>query len=242
MLFGCAEGTFAAPVAECDSASATCGLASAGSGTGGSGGAAGVTVIGGSTAGHKTVGSPIVAGAPSAGGTDSGGSAGSVANLAGQAGAGTGGSAGATGGMAGSAAGGSAPSAPKDLTAGKQASADSEESGNAAERGNDGDLGTRWCAADAELDHYWTVDLGEQHDLSGLEITFEFAGRDYGYVVEGSLDDDDYATLLDRADNAKQTQVQNESLSGTARYVRVRFVALPLDTWASFFELKVLGT
>jgi hypothetical protein len=86
------------------------------------------------------------------------------------------------------------------------------------------------------------VDLGQPHQLSGLEIMFEFDGRNYGYVVEGSLDDDDYSTLLDRTDNTQQTQLQTEALTGSARYVRIRFVTLPSDTWASFFELKVLGT
>lgn len=144
--------------------------------------------------------------------------------------------------MAGSiSVGGSGTSSPTDLTIGKLASADSEEAGNSAERGNDGNVGTRWCAADAELGHHWTVDLGQPHEVTGIEIMFEFDGRNYGYVVEASLDDDDYSTLLDRTNNTQQTQLQTEALTGSARYVRIRFVALPSDTWASFFELKVLG-
>jgi len=142
---------------------------------------------------------------------------------------------------AGATTGGSGPTS-TELAMGKPATADSEEGDNTAERGNDRDTGTRWCAADGELDHYWTVDLGRACMLAQLEITFEFEGRQYGYVVEGSSDDDVYETLLDRSSNSKQTQIQTEPLSGSARYVRIRFVALPENTWASFYELKVMGT
>jgi len=145
-------------------------------------------------------------------------------------------------GMGGMTTGNSDPSTPTNLSLGKSATADSEEAANDAAQGNDGDAGTRWCAADAELDHHWTVDLGGIYALSSLEITFEFDGRQYGYVVEGSHDDDDYVPLLDCTTNSKQTQVQSEPLNGSARYVRIRFVALPVDTWASFYELKVMGT
>lgn len=146
------------------------------------------------------------------------------------------------GGMAGGATSGGGGPIATDLATGKPATADSEEGDNTAERGNDRDTGTRWCAADGELEHHWTVDLGQTHTLEELKITFEFAGRRYGYVIEGSSDDDTYEMLLDRTNNPAQTQVQTEPLNGSARYLRIRFVALPENTWASFYELKVMGT
>jgi hypothetical protein len=247
-----------------------CGLSScvAASGASGDGGTAGAGIAGtasqlggagtggtvGAIAGERSVaGSGGMAGS---GGTGNGyaGSAGSGSSVAGNGGvggsvAGSGGSSG-NGGMGGSAAGsggssGMGGAAAVDLTSGAVAFADSEETskGNIAPNGNDANNGTRWCAADGALGHSWGIDLGQTHQVNNSQITFEFDGRTYGYVLEGSTTSQaaGYTTLVDRTTNVKTTQIQSETFTGTARYVRVRFVALPANSWACVDELKLLG-
>ena len=243
VLSGCAEGTLPGLLG-CAEGTATCAVGASGEGGNSGAGLGGAAGFAGSAGGSTTIGAAgTSAGQPPAGGSTSGGTAATTGGVSGSGTGGTGGvAASGSAGAAGSpATAGSGNTPTSNLTVGKTATADSEESSNPAQSGNDGNVGTRWCAGDDAVGHHWTVDLGQPHTLASLEVTFEFDGRDYGYVVEGSLDDDDYSTLLDRTDNAKQTQVQTETLSGSARYVRVRFVALPTDTWASFFELKLLG-
>jgi F5/8 type C domain len=207
----------------------------AGSSGGGASGSSGIG--GGGVAGNSGGAGGGVGGSSAGGGTGGSGGSGGSSGKGGSSGSGGSGGKGGAGG----AGGGSAV----NLATGAVAFADSEETGknNIATNGNDGSTATRWCAADGALDHYWGVDLGQTRQLSGDEVTFEFASRTYGYLVEGSTTSQSagYTTILDRTTNPSTTQIQSETFTGGARYVRLRFVALPANTWACVSEFKLLG-
>jgi hypothetical protein len=124
----------------------------------------------------------------------------------------------------------------------KLSSSDSEESskGNTANKGNDGDLSTRWCANDGNSNHWWKVDLGALYDVAGSEVMWEFDGQSYGYVVELSTDNVHWSTSVNKRNNTSTSQTQQDIFTARGQYVRITITRLPSGCWASFWEFKVL--
>jgi hypothetical protein len=213
-------------------------------------------------------------GGATTGGTDAGGSAGTAGGAGGTAGASMGGAGGATGGagsggagaagtagggaggMAGTSGGGSGGAGgggPIIVQLTGAATADSEQTNPAhpASHGNDGMTGTRWCAANGNTGHYWTLDLGSVHPLSRFEVMWEYPnqamGLSYGYLVSVSDDGTTFNASIDRRTNTDvmQTQASDFPASTSGRYVRITVTALPASmpqaTWASFWEARVFG-
>jgi beta-galactosidase len=123
----------------------------------------------------------------------------------------------------------------------KLSSADSQESskGNTADKGNDGDSSTRWCANDGNLNHWWKVDLDSLYNLSGSEVTWEFDGKAYGYTIEVSPDNVHWSTAINKRNNTNTSQTQQDSFNSFSRYVRITVTQLSSGCWASFCEFKV---
>jgi hypothetical protein len=178
------------------------------------------------------------------------GTAGTTAT--GGAGSGAGGASGTGGGGAGtSGTAGSGGSAPTEVELTGTATADSSQATtnnmHPAAHGNDGDLATRWCAADAALNHYWTLDLGAVQELTRLEIHWEYpaqgVGYPYLYRVDVSSDGTTFTTSIDKTANAETTAMQTASFPAGAMGQHVRIVVTGLRTgvWASFFEARVYG-
>ena len=131
-----------------------------------------------------------------------------------------------------------------DLALGKPATTSSVQTqpGFGPERANDGDASTRWCAADAQTGCWWQVDLGQPADLSGCEITWEFNGRRYQYLVEGSADGKNWETLSDQRNTQDKEQEQHLSFqSSGVRYLRITVTGLEKGAWASICDVKVFG-
>jgi hypothetical protein len=128
-----------------------------------------------------------------------------------------------------------------NLAQGKTASADSSQTANPAANGNDGNTSTRWCANDANANHWWKVDLGASYALTGSQVMWEFA-KNYKYKVEVSTDNTTWTMASDKTASTNAAQTQTDSFSVTARYVRITVTTLPdTNTWASFFEFRVFG-
>jgi hypothetical protein len=206
------------------------------------GGAAAITdgVAGyGGAAGEAGAGDAVEAGnAGSGSGVGTGGLAGAGSNAAG--------SSGTANGAGGS--GGSAP-ATVELAAGKKATASSYQTGNEIAKGNDGDLGTKWCASDGTFPQWWRVDLGAVHSLNNFSVTWEHPDRKYTYIIETSQNDSVYV-LQSSLSGTAAVQGNTFAPGTSARYVRVTVTAAApatysgviYATWASFFELSVTGT
>ena len=193
------------------------------------------------------------------GGSTNGGSTstdgGSTSTNGGSASAGsTNGGSGSSAGSGGSASGGSTsgggavPSESwnyNNLSRGKPARADSEQTTwqHYASDANDGDRRSRWCAADYRLNHYWEVDLGETFSLSTLRILWE-KDASYLFKVESSVDHASWSLLLDKTEFNSATANQQHSFAPGAkgRYVRLTVTGGVSPTmWASFYELDIFG-
>jgi hypothetical protein len=227
------------------------GVGGATGGTAGQGGTAGVggasSGAGGSDGGKGGGGGALGgAGAGGKGASGMGGSAGKGGAGAPNAGKGGMGGAGASsGGKGGMGMGG----VPMELAEGQPTTAESEETGNPADSGNDGDGATRWCAANGSP-AYWQVDLGAVHTLTRIEIDFEYPpqadGSAYTYVVTVSADGTTFGAGVDRSTNTStmMTQTANFPANTSGRHVRVDITpptTSPSATWASFWEARIYG-
>ena len=126
------------------------------------------------------------------------------------------------------------------LSTQKPVSVSSEESdrGNWARKGNDGDLGTRWCASGESPHQYWQVDLGHVQDLRACVIHWEQNARQYQYELEGSGDGSEWIRLAG-GDFEGREMVSVHRFDTRARFVRVRFTGLRSGAWASFHECQL---
>lgn len=129
-----------------------------------------------------------------------------------------------------------------NIALGKTASASTSQANYPASNGIDGNATTRWCAANGNTGNWYMVDLGSNQSIIGTEITWEFAGRPYGYRLETSTDNSTWTTRVDKSSNSSTAQIQSDSFNTSARYVRLTVTSLQASTWASLFEFKVLGT
>lgn len=127
----------------------------------------------------------------------------------------------------------------------KKSIASSEEKGkgNTAEKGNDGNLSTRWCANNGDPNHWWEVDLEEKYDLVGSEVIWEFPDRTYGYRIYVSSDHVHWKCVMDKAENTSTAQNQADFFSAAGvRYVRIVVTSLFPGSWASFWEFRIFGS
>lgn len=130
----------------------------------------------------------------------------------------------------------------RNVALNKPASTDSEEGskGNTADKGNDGNTSTRWCANDGNRNHWWKVDLDALYDLVGSEVMWEFDGTTYGYVIQVSSDNVLWTTVVDKRSNTSTAQTQQDMFTArSVRYVRIMITQLSAGSWASFWEFKV---
>jgi hypothetical protein len=124
-----------------------------------------------------------------------------------------------------------------DIAIGKSSTSDSQQAGNPASSGNDGNNSTRWCANDVNTGHWWEVDLGTTHTIVGTEIFWE-QSNNYKYKIETSKDNVNWKLDVDETNNSTSLQTMDDNFNDTARYVKITVTGLN-GSWASFFEFKV---
>ncbi len=130
----------------------------------------------------------------------------------------------------------------QDVAQGKPASASTEETskGNTANKGNDGDTGTRWCASDGSLNQWWTVDLGTAYTVSGTEVMWEMAGIQYCYRIDVSPNNVAWTLAVDKTNDSTLAQTRTDLFTAkSVRYVRITVTRLAPAAWASFWDFKV---
>ena len=132
---------------------------------------------------------------------------------------------------------------PTNLALNKTASADSSQSSNPPARGNDGSTSTRWSAANANLNHWWMVDLGAIRTLTSSQVMWQTNGVVYKYRVEVSNtgNNNSWTTVVDKTNNTSTAQTQTDTFSANGRYVRITVTGLQSGSSASFYEFQVLG-
>jgi hypothetical protein len=128
-----------------------------------------------------------------------------------------------------------------NIAKGKTASASSSASSYPASYGNDSNTTTRWSASSSAVPQWFKVDLGSSRTLSGSEVRWQNSGVVYKYKIQTSTDNAYWTTRVDKSNNTNTDQVQTQSFSATARYVRIYITAVPSGSWASLFEFGVFG-
>jgi mannan endo-1,4-beta-mannosidase len=115
----------------------------------------------------------------------------------------------------------------------------STEAPNAATYAVDGDPTTRWGSLYADPQEL-VVDLGASYALSRVVILWEVAlGKDY--LVQGSTNNVSWTTLKTVTGNTEQFN-EHASLSGTARYLKIRGTQRGTSYGYSIRELLVYGS
>jgi hypothetical protein len=140
---------------------------------------------------------------------------------------------------------GQLPERPPNFAQGKPVAASSVESGknNVAANANDNDRSTRWCAADAGIEQWWQVDLGEVRPIRYLAIDFEKEAKNYGYEIKVLTDASIWQSIVNKSTSrfprwGGPTRSFHE-VDAQARYVRIEFTELQRGTWASIREFGV---
>jgi hypothetical protein len=108
-------------------------------------------------------------------------------------------------------------------------------SGGKAVDGNDV---TYWCAEDAAMPQWLSVDLGVPSRLEKIVMNF-YGHTTWKYKLEGSLDSVTWTTLADRTVSGVTGQTASDEASGIYRYVRITIT--DSGHWAAIREFDVYG-
>ncbi|MFR7936605.1 MAG: discoidin domain-containing protein [Clostridium perfringens] len=131
---------------------------------------------------------------------------------------------------------------PKNLALNKPSTASSNEPSREANKGNDGDESSRWCASSENSNQWWQVDLGDIYDIEGISVKWEKEAA-YGFSILVSEDGQSWKEVYNNSDNLVAKQLSEINLEeNNVRYVKLQINTLPSNNiWASFFELKIFG-
>ncbi len=135
------------------------------------------------------------------------------------------------------------PEKPVNFAHSRYATASSVELNNVTANANDANNTTRWCAANADANQWWQVDLGEVRPIKYLAIDFEKEEKNYGYRIKASTDASSWQTIVTKNTSryprwGGPTQIFHE-VDANARYLRIEFTKLQQETWASIREFGV---
>jgi len=124
----------------------------------------------------------------------------------------------------------------------KTMTSSTEISGYEVSKAVDGILSTNWCPSSGSFPQWIKVDLGSSCSLNLIKQTFWTGnGAIFKYKIEGSNDDLNYTTLVDRTGTGVTSQVCNEAVSGSYRYVKLTITYVSDNNWASSKEFEVYG-
>jgi len=102
----------------------------------------------------------------------------------------------------------------------------------------DGDPGTRWSSAYS--DPQWLqVDLGASHTVTGIDLNWETAYAT-AFKIQTSNDATTWTTIY--STTSSTGGVQNLTVSGSGRYVRMLGTARATGYGYSLWEFQVYGT
>ncbi len=127
-----------------------------------------------------------------------------------------------------------------NLAFGRLTTASSEESNkkNFAHNAVDGDLQSRWCAANAGNEHSWQVDLGQTEHVKSLRIRWE-ADSAYRYRIEASSDAKAWKTIVDQSNNKRVARITSHEVDAPdARYLRLTYFGSSTHHWGSIREFE----
>lgn len=128
-----------------------------------------------------------------------------------------------------------------DLALGQPAHTDSMKSLNYGPlRGNDGNPSTSWIAADAEVGHYWQVDLGIVQPVTSTKIVFN-ENAVYAYVIQSSLDGESWNVVVNKTHQVTAQQTHEDEFDVETRFLRIIYQGLTNGIWAGHRQFSAFG-
>ena len=128
----------------------------------------------------------------------------------------------------------------KNVIVNRPTTASSAAGGHPASMANDGDTATYWQAAEAGKEALWSVDLENIYAVSGVEFV-PHTQADMAFVVEASLDREQWQAVGSGAGAKAFHALTNVAAGLTARFIRIRFSAVPGGESAGLDEFRVLA-
>ena len=106
----------------------------------------------------------------------------------------------------------------------------------------DGNVDTRWCADGGGFPEWLQMEFETAHQVKEIEITWEFAGKNYRHRVEGSVDGKTWLLLLDRSDDtSNKVGIAKLIDQPPVKYVRITGTGAPSGNWCSIRDVKLKG-
>ena len=108
-----------------------------------------------------------------------------------------------------------------------------------AKHATDGDLTTRWCAANSAVGSWLQVDLDQAQDIQNVRIIWEKANGAYQYKIEGSADAKRWKLLVDQSENKEVRQITPHKVAAkNTRFFRITYLGAKPAYWGSFWEFE----
>lgn len=109
------------------------------------------------------------------------------------------------------------------------------EVGNPPENMMDGSLQTRWAGPTGYPTDI-VIDYGQIRHISSISIKW-YQARIYKYIIETSLDGENYTVAVDRSENTQGGIVADSFDMIMARFVRIHVISVSVGNWVSIYEV-----
>ncbi|MEW4487459.1 discoidin domain-containing protein [Thalassoglobus sp. JC818] len=131
----------------------------------------------------------------------------------------------------------SSSAAVRNLALGQPAKAKSTQTSHDPGHAVDGNLKSRWCANGSQESEWWEVQLAETASINAVRILWEQEGTAYRYLIESSLNGNDWKTVVDRSENTTETGITTHQFDPVkANRIRVTFLGSNSGGWGSISE------
>jgi hypothetical protein len=128
-----------------------------------------------------------------------------------------------------------------DLATHRPNRASSEAKGHGKSNANNADRSTSWRAGSTNHSEWWMLDLEGVKFPKRTELEFDSKGS-YQFILEGSIDGNEWSVLLDYRHNREEIDTVSELLDPNAsRYVKIVFTALPAGEAANLKSFGLFG-
>ena len=124
---------------------------------------------------------------------------------------------------------------------GKATSSTNQGSDHTADKAVDGLVDTRWCASDKTLPQWWQIVFDQPRDVKAVEIVWERDAAGYRYLLEGTVDGQNWSILSDQQNNQVRGPHHLTIYAKKLHGVRISMTGLPDGPWASIREVRFFG-
>ena len=120
-------------------------------------------------------------------------------------------------------------------------SASSTQNGNENHFAIDGKSETRWCANGGNYPQWIQLEFDKPQTITSVDIDWEKRDGVYQYLVEGSVNGNDYVTLIDRSKN-RDAKIGKEQVSAPNEVRFIRVTGLGSNAgWCSLWDIRLEG-